>query len=50
MEAAMIWLRWYVLVCALTFLDCVLIVQQQYLIAAGALIVTFYVLWRGRIG
>jgi hypothetical protein len=46
----MIWLRWYVLVCALTFLDCVLIVQQQLIAAGIAIVVTGYVLWRGRIG
>jgi hypothetical protein len=46
----MMWLRWYILIIVLTTLDCVLIVQGRYLAAGAAIIVTGYVLWRGRIG
>jgi hypothetical protein len=49
-EAPMMWLRWYILIIVLTTLDCVLIVQGRYLAAGAAIIVTGYVLWRGRIG
>jgi hypothetical protein len=46
----MMWLRWYLFVVALTTLDCVLIVQGRYLAAGAAIVVTGYVLAKGRLG
>jgi hypothetical protein len=46
----MIWLWWYALLVVLTTLDCVLIAWQWYLAAGAAVVVTGYVLWRGRVG
>jgi hypothetical protein len=46
----MIWLRWYALLVVLTTVDCVLIVQGRYLAAAAAIVVTGYVLVKGRTG
>jgi hypothetical protein len=45
----MIWLRWYGLLVVLTTVDCVLIAQKWYLAAGAAIVVTGYVLAKGRL-
>jgi hypothetical protein len=45
----MIWLRWYILIVVLTTVDCVLLFQGRYLAAGAAIVVTGYVLVKGRL-